>query len=131
MANLRGPQILTEQDLYTSSATRLEEVGSLMPGSRGRLFRYVLVGASDLVAGNVIQESVEDTQFENMAVGTAGVAGDQFIQVTNGTTTVTSAAFEGGTISVYTSGTSLIGEEYVIKKVTGTLTSGGARASLP
>lgn len=126
MADLTGPIIVTSQDLYTSSSVKLHKIGDQGYGTGGRKYRYVLAGASDLVAGNLLQESVEDTQFENMAVGTAGVAGDNFIQVTNGTTTVTSAAFEDGTISVYTSGTSLIGEEYVITKVTGTLTSGGA-----
>lgn len=125
MAYLKGA-LLTAQDLYTSVAIAKGPVGELLPGSKGRLYRYVLAGASDLVAGNLLQESVEDTQFENMAVGVAGVLGDQFISVTNGTTTVTSAAFQGGTITIYTAGTSLIGEEYEIKKVTGTLTSGGA-----
>ncbi len=83
MPFLKGPQIVTAQDLYNSSATKLEPVGSLAYGSKGRLYRYVLVGASDLVAGNIIQESAEDTTYENMVVGTAGVAGDPYIQVTN------------------------------------------------
>lgn len=126
MSHLKGPEIISAQDLYSSSATALAPVGSLAEGSKGRKFRYVLAGASALVAGNVLQESAEDTTYENMVVGTAGVAGDAYIQVTNGTATITSAQFEGGTISVYTSGTSLIGEEYIIKKVTGTLTTGGA-----
>lgn len=126
MSFITGNRVLTEQDLYTSSATAQEPVGSLIPGTLGRLYRYVLAGASDLVAGNLIQEAAEDTTYENMVVGTAGVAGDNFIQVTNGTATITSAAFVGGTITVYTSGTSLIGEEYIIKQITGTLTTGGA-----
>lgn len=126
MSSLKGPITITNQDLYTSSATALHSVGDLAFGSKGRLFRYALVGASALVAGNILQESAEDTTYENMAVGTAGVAGDAYIQVTNGTATITSTQFEGGTITVYTSGTSLIGEEYIIKRVTGTLTTGGA-----
>lgn len=126
MPFLKGPSIITAQDLYTSSVTAQEPVGKLMEGSKGRLYRYVLAGAVALVAGNVLQESVEDTTYENMVVGTAGVAGDQYIQVTNGTATITSEQFRGGTITVYTAGTSLIGEEYEIKKITGTLTTGGA-----
>lgn len=117
---------LTNQDLYTSSATALHLVGELADGSKGREYRYALIGAVDLVAGNIIQESAEDTTYENMVVGAAGVAGDPYIQVTNGTATITSAQFQGGTITVYTSGTSLIGEEYEIKRITGTLTTGGA-----
>lgn len=122
MASLKK---ISAQDLYTSSTIPVAEVGEIKPGSRGRQYRYVLVGASALVAGNVIQESAEDTTYENMVVGAAGVAGDAFITVTNGTATITSAQFAGGTISVYTSGTSLIGEEYIIKRITGTLTTGG------
>lgn len=124
MPFLKGP-LLTSQDLYSSSSVARELVGERREGSKSRLYRYVLVGASDLVAGNLIQESVEDTTYENMVVGLAGVVGDQFITVVNGTATITSAAFQGGTITVYTSGTSLIGEEYEIKKITGTLTTGG------
>ncbi len=126
MSFLRGPILITEQDLYLSSPTAQHDVGEIAMGSKGRLFRYALVGASDLVAGNILQESVEDTTYENMTVGTAGVAGDQYIQVTNGTSTITSDQFKGGTITVYTSGTSLIGEEYLIKKIVGVLTTGGA-----
>ncbi len=125
MPFLKGP-ILTAQDLYTSSAIAKETIGTIAPGSKGRLYRYALAGVADLVAGNILQESIEDTTYENMVVGTAGVAGDPYIQVTNGTATITSDQFKGGTITVYTSGTALIGEEYEIKKITGTLTTGGA-----
>jgi len=126
MANITGEITVTGQGLYTSSSIRTNNVGDLVHGTNGRKYRYALAGASALVAGNILQESVQDTTYENMVVGTAGAAGDKYIQVTNGTATITSAQFEGGTISVYTSGTSLIGEEYVITKVTGTLTTGGA-----
>lgn len=128
MSAIIGTRTIAEQDLYTSSslASGAFQVGDLVEGSKGRLFRYSLAGAVALVAGNLLQESAEDTTYENMAVGTAGVAGDKYIQVTNGTATITSAKFQGGTITVYTSGTSLIGEEYVITRITGTLTTGGA-----
>ena len=119
MSHLKGRITLTEQDLYTSSADKLHTIGTIADGSKGRLFRYVLAGGSSLVAGNTLQESAEDTTMENMVIPTAGVAGDNYINVTNGTGTITSAMYEGGTISVYTSGTSLIGEEYLITKVTG------------
>lgn len=92
----------------------------------GKTFRYGLAGGSALVKGNLLQESAEDTSYENMAVGTAGVVGDQFLQITNGTATITSAQFEGGSIGVYTAGTVAVGDEYTITAVTGTLTTGGA-----
>jgi len=125
MASLTGPVIFEGQDLYTTSATQMHDVGTLAYGD-GKKFRYALAGASDLVMGNLLQESVEDTTYENMAVGTAGVVGDKFLQITNGTATITSAKFAGGSISIYTAGTIAIGDEYTIVSVTGTLTTGGA-----
>lgn len=129
MANITGLTILTPADLYSSTAApgdnfRLGQWG--FDADSGKIFRYALAGASNLVAGNLLQEQVEDTQFENMAVGTAGVVGDQFIQVTNGTTTIVPATYLGGTIHVYTAGTVAIGDEYTIIGVSGTLTTGGA-----
>ena len=129
MASVTGLSVLTPADLYSSTAAPGDNltIGQMAwDGNSGKIFRYALAGASNLVAGNLLQEMVEDTQFENMAVGTAGAVGDTFIQVTNGTTTVTNAAYEGGQISVYTAGTVAIGDEYTIIGVSGTLTSGGA-----
>lgn len=128
MATIAGFGLITAADLYTSSALPGAElaIGQEVYGKHGKMFRYILAGASNLVIGNVLQESVEDTTYENMAVGTAGVAGDAFLQVTNGTATITSAQFEGGSLSVYTAGTATVGEEYTITGVTGTLTTGGA-----
>lgn len=118
---------IADTDLYKSNsvASSVYQVGDLVLGSKGRRFRYALAGET-LVVGNLLQEPVNDTTYANMAVGTAGVAGDQYIQVTNGTATITSAQFAGGTIGVYTAGTAVVGEEYVITKITGTLTTGGA-----
>lgn len=128
MADITGPVMISDTDLYTSSAvaSSVYTVGDLAYGSKGRRFRYALAGASALVKGNLLQESAEDTTYENMAVGTAGAVGDKYIQVTNGTATITSAMFVGGTIGVYTAGTVAVGDEYVITKITGTLTTGGA-----
>ncbi len=121
-------QKLSFVDLYSSTTDIIgaEMVGTKVNGLNGKEFALALNGASALVAGNLLQSSVEDTQFENMAVGTAGSVGDQFIQVTNGTTTVIPYYFKGGSISVYTAGTVAIGDEYTIMDVVGTLTTGGA-----
>lgn len=129
MASITGLTILTPADLYSSTATPGDNltVGQWgFDANTGKIFRYALAGASALVAGNLLQEQVEDTTYENMAVGTAGAVGDTFIQVTNGTATITNAQFEGGSISVYTAGTVAIGDEYTIIGVSGTLTTGGA-----
>lgn len=121
-------QKIANIDLYQSvtDVAGAEYMGMHQQGLNGKEFAYALAGASALVKGNLLQEAVEDTQFENMAVGTAGVVGDAFIQVTNGTTTVVPTQYKGGSILVYTAGTVAIGDEYTILDVQGTLTTGGA-----
>ncbi len=121
-------KILTNPDLYQSGTDipGAEEIGKKVPGLNGKEFALALIGGSALVAGNLIQSAAQDTQFQNMTVGTAGVVGDQFLQITNGTTTVVPYYWGGGSISIYTAGTVAIGDEYTIMGITGTLTSGGA-----
>lgn len=121
-------QKLSNVDLYTSTTDQVgaELVGVRVNGLNGKEFSLALAGASALVAGNLLQESAEDTSYENMAIGTAGAVGDMFLQVTNGTATITAAQFIGGSIGFYTAGTVAIGDEYTIVDVTGTLTTGGA-----
>lgn len=127
MAKVTGIGQLSGIDLYTVDTTPNQTIGTIVwDGNTGKAFRYALVGGSDLVMGNLLQAAAEDTQFENMAVGTAGVVGDASLQVTNGTTTVVPSAFVGGSLSVYTAGTVAIGDEYTITDISGTLTSGGA-----
>lgn len=121
-------QKISTIDLYASTTDipGPEYLGTRQLGLNGKEFSFALAGASALVKGNLLQEAVEDTQFENMAIGTAGVVGDAFLQVTNGTTTVVPNQYKGGSISFYTAGTVAIGDEYTIMDVTGTLTTGGA-----
>lgn len=131
MALLTGTSTIGIQavDLYQNGGTTAPSgygVGQLNPGVNGKSFRFGLVGAANLVAGNLLQNSADDTTYTNMAVGTAAVAGDAYIQVTNGTATITNEQFIGGTISVYTAGTVAVGDEYTITGITGTLTTGGA-----
>lgn len=129
MAQLTGFTNVSSQDLYTSRPTPAKDmmIGQMGVDARtGKFYRYALAGGTALVAGNLLQEAANDTTYANMAVGTAGAVGDKYIQVTNGTATITSEQFRGGTIHVYTAGTVPVGDEYNIVRVTGTLTTGGA-----
>jgi hypothetical protein len=121
-------QKITNLDLYSSTTDQIgaELVGNRVNGLNGKEFSLALVGASALVAGNLLQTAAEDTTYENMAIGTAGAVGDMFLQVTNGTSTITATQFAGGSIGFYTAGTVAIGDEYTIMDVKGTLTTGGA-----
>lgn len=129
MAGISGLATIGSMGLYSSTATPGAglTIGQLVwDGKTGKAFRYVLNGGVAQVVGNLLQETVEDTSYENMAIGTAAVAGDAYLQVTNGTATITSEKFVGGSINVYTAGTVAVGDEYSITAVTGTLTTGGA-----
>ncbi len=124
-----GQSFITASDLYTTTAAPGDGmyVGQMAwDGKTGKTFRYALAGGSTLVAGNLLQESALDSTYTNMVVGTAGAVGDTSLQITNGTATITSAQFAGGSISVYSAGTVAVGDEYTITGVTGTLTTGGA-----
>jgi hypothetical protein len=127
MAKLTGG--LAPIDLYSSTTTQPSAymVGQICWDVNGKAFRYVLNGATAMTVGQAQQAPVNvGDPYHNMTVGTAGKAGDAYIQVTNGTSTITSQQFEGGSIFVYTAGTDVISDEYTIVAVTGTLTTGGA-----
>ena len=129
MATISGVGLLSPMDLYTSSASPGEglSIGQIAwDGKTGKAFRYVLNGGAALVKGNLLQASAQNTTYDNMAVGTAGAVGDTYLQITNGTSTITAAQFVGGSISVYTAGTVAVCDEYTIIGLAGTLTTGGA-----
>jgi hypothetical protein len=55
MPNLSYTDVLLVQNMYESSATQKHPLGTRGMTADGRVFRYCLAGASDLVAGNLIQ----------------------------------------------------------------------------
>ncbi len=127
MAKLTGK--LATIDLYAGTSVQPGPylVGQIAWDVNGKAFRYVLNGNAALVKGQMCQSAVSaGATYQNMVVAVAGAVGDTFLQVTNGTSTITSQQFEGGSISIYTAGTDLVGDEYTITAVTGTFTTGGA-----
>ena len=128
MPTISGFTNLTAADLYTSTAAPGDGmvIGQMgIDGKTGKFYRYTLAGEL-LVMGNLLQASVEAATYINMALATAGVVGDTSLAITNGTSTITSAQFAGGTIGTYTAGTIAVGDSYTITGITGTLTTGGA-----
>lgn len=55
LSNVSNQEILLAQDMFVSSATQQHRLGTRGYSEDGRAFRYVLAGASNLVAGNCIQ----------------------------------------------------------------------------
>ena len=126
MASISGLPKVVGADLYASQAVPSHLIGTIMWDMKtGRAYRYASAGET-LVVGNLVQAAVRTAQHENLAIGTAAVAKDKYLQVTNGTTTIVPADFIGGTISVYTAGTVTVCDEYTIVAIGGTLTTGGA-----
>jgi|GEM_PF-599583 len=114
-AMLTGVIELFGQDLYTSDTVKNHPLGTLGLTRDGKMFRYALAGASNLVKGNLLQARAEDTTFENMAVLASSIAAASQVQqvsITNGATTVAANDFVDGSVSVYT--TPDLGSEYTI-----------------
>lgn len=114
MAKIAGTPNVADLDLYTSYSTAPSGIylGQRFPGQNGKEFALVLAGASNLVAGNLLQSAANDTQFDDMAVPAAIAVGQDTVTITNGTTTVTAGQFVGGSLIV--SVTPGLGEEYTI-----------------
>ena len=95
---------ITIQDIFKQGDTNpYAKIGQLAINMYGDRFRYVKVGSSALVAAELLQESVEDTQFVSMAVPAIVAIGATSITVTNGTTAVTANMFNDGYLTVSTS----------------------------
>lgn len=113
---LSGGQFMTTEDLYTTT-TDSQGVGRYIENGNGNGFRYVFVGASTLVVGNMIQSPAFDTSLVNAAVPAAVAINTPVltaITITNGSNTVTASQYAGGSLVVYTAGSANIGEEYTI-----------------
>ena len=91
---------ITASDIYTEHTSPQHKVGQMAMDQYGNKYRYVKNGAVALTTGNLLQEPVEDTQFDNMAVASTAAIGDDHIHVTNGTTTVTAGMFDDGILHV-------------------------------
>lgn len=89
-------------DLYKDEANASTNVGQLYLTDDGRKFRYVKGGGVDLVNGNLLQASAEDTQFNNMAVQAAAAVGATTIAITLGSTATTANLFNGGVLTIDT-----------------------------
>lgn len=57
MANLQSETLILGSDSFTASATPLHRIGTRAVDKQGRVYRYARAGASDLVAGNVLQSA--------------------------------------------------------------------------
>jgi len=97
MANIIN---IAAQDVWQESANPQHVVGQLAVDQYGNRYRYVKNGSSALTTGNLLQEPVEDTAFDNMATQAAVTINDTDVSVTLGGTAVTANLFDGGILHV-------------------------------
>ena len=70
---LKG-NLITPQELYTSSLTAGTDVGAKAETGDGRVFRYAKAGAANLTAGTLIQSPAVDTTNMNVSGGLVPIA---------------------------------------------------------
>lgn len=83
------------QGLFESSTSPKHHPGERFVTPDGRIFRYAKVGASNLVAGNVLQGAAEVTNHQNLTP-TAAAIGATSVTVTLGATAATAGQYAGG-----------------------------------
>ena len=87
---------LVAQDLYSENSVKQHALGTLGRNKFGDRFRYVKNGLAALVTGNLLQEPVESTDWDNMAVPATEAIGQTDITVTLGSTATTANLLDDG-----------------------------------
>lgn len=108
---LTGAIQVAAQTLHSSSADQYHNLGELIFSNDGRAFRYSKAGGTALVAGQLQQSQVEDTDTQNMTAVAAAV--DDLSIVSTTTVTVTANEYAEGFILVTV--TPGVGRLYKIK----------------
>lgn len=111
--SLSADTLIVGQDVFTSSSTQMHNLGQKAVTQDGRAFRYILAGATALVAGKLQQASAEDTSnFQNLTVATASAGATSM--TTSSTVTLTANQLANGLLTV-TSATTGVGQTLRIK----------------
>jgi hypothetical protein len=91
-----------EQAVYNDEATAKAPIGAKVITPTGRVFRYALVGAADLITGNANQASLQLDHADNdtLAIATSVAVGDSSIVITNGGQTWTLDELKYGNLNL-------------------------------
>lgn len=111
------------QGLYDYSTTQQHVLGEKSVSPDGRTFRYVKVGATALVPGNVIQSPAIVANHVNLTPTAVVAVGDTTVTVTLGNTLATANQYSGGYL-VVEKGTTGAGQSLLIKSHPAALASG-------
>jgi hypothetical protein len=119
---LQTPPLAYGQIEFSDSATAKHEVGAQAIGRGGRKFRYVKVGDTALVAGNVVQAPAELSDHYGQTPAAAVIGATSVTVTIGGSTAVTADQYAGGQLIVDTTP----GEGYAYLIQTHPAASGGA-----
>lgn len=101
MPNLQSETVVLGSDAFTSLASPAHKVGTRGVDKQGRVYRYALAGAADLVAGNVLQ-SPAIIPNHLAATAPAVAIGATSFTFTPGNTAAAAAFYENGFLQVDT-----------------------------
>lgn len=113
ITQLTGPVIVAAQGVYTSSATKLHNIGEYMITNDGRGYRYCKAGGTALVVGKIQQAKAEDTTNEQEITITNAAIDDTTI-VSTDVVTLAVDLLAGGFLLV-SEGTLGVGQVYKLK----------------
>jgi hypothetical protein len=128
MPNLTSDALTYDQQLFSSSATQRAPLGSKAVTKDGRVFRYCKAGASDLVVGNVIQASAQDTAHQQLTPVAAAIGAIQIVAALGASAAAANLYAEGWAIIDTTPG---LGYAYPISGHAAVLSSGNITLQLP
>lgn len=100
MSQLSSDIQVIPQQLFSSSATQMTELGARAVSPDGRVFRYVKAGGTALVPGKLQQASAIVANHQNIAVAAAAAIGATSVTVTLGATAATANQYSGGVLIV-------------------------------
>jgi hypothetical protein len=128
MPNLTSDMPTFSAQLWSSSATQQAPLGARATDRWGRVYRYVLAGASNLVAGNVLQASAQDTAHQQLTPAAAAIGATSFTATLGASAAAANLYADGWAIIDTTPG---LGFAYPISGHAAVLSSGVITLQLP
>jgi hypothetical protein len=100
MSKLTGVSQAYSLPLYTFESTPSATLGTIAYDDAGNKYRYMLAGAVDLVADNLLQSPAIVANHQNMALAANAAVGATSISVTVGATAVTADQYRDGYVVI-------------------------------
>jgi hypothetical protein len=102
-------------DVFTPHTDQKVKLGTRREMPDGRVFRYSLLGASNVAAGRVVQSVVPTSAHVNIAVQAAAAVGDLTVNVSLGATAVVADEYADGYLYVNDAGADTTTEGYLYR----------------